>query len=171
MPPKTYHSFDDSKIPDEEYFKELERVSKNRIIWGGNYFLKYLDETPCMIFWDKDRRGLNFADGELAWTSFKEPSRYFKFKWNGMLQENMKHKEYRIHPTQKPVALYEWLLHRYAKPGDTILDTHVGSASCLIACHKTQHKFVGFEIDPTYYEMAKKRFDDETAQMSIFDYL
>ena len=169
--PKIYHSFDDTKIPDEDYFKELERVAKNRIIWGGNYFLKYLGETPCMLFWDKGRRGLNFADGELAWTSFKEPSRCFNFKWNGMLQENMKNKEYRIHPTQKPVALYEWLLDRYAKQGDIILDTHVGSASSLIACHNRGFKYVGFELDKHYYEESKKRLEAEIAQMSIFDFI
>ena len=170
-PPKIYHSFDDSKIPDADYFKELERVSKNRIIWGGNYFLEYLDNTPCMIFWDKSRRGLNFADGEFAWTSFKTPARCFKFKWNGMLQEDMKNKEYRIHPTQKPVALYEWVINQYAKKGDTILDTHVGSASSLIACHRTGHKFVGFEKDEHYYKESKKRLDGEISQMSIFDFI
>ena len=88
-----------------------------------------------------------------------------------MIQGDMKHKECKIHPTQKPVALYEWLLTKYAKPGDLILDTHVGSASSLIACHRTQHKYVGFEIDPTYYELAKKRLDSETAQMTIFDFM
>jgi site-specific DNA-methyltransferase (adenine-specific) len=91
--------------------------------------------------------------------------------WNGMLQGDMKNKEYRIHPTQKPVALYEWLLSKFAKPGDTILDTHVGSASSLIACHRSRHKYVGFEIDPEYYRLAKERLDAETAQTSIFDFM
>jgi site-specific DNA-methyltransferase (adenine-specific) len=91
--------------------------------------------------------------------------------WNGMIQGNMKNKEFRIHPTQKPVALYEWLLNRYAKPGDTILDTHVGSASSLIACRNTNHKYVGFEIDETYYALAKDRLDRESAQMNIFDFI
>jgi len=93
----------------------------------------------------------------------------FSFRWSGMLQGEMKHKEYRIHPTQKPIALYEWLLRKYAKEGDTVLDTHVGSASSLIACHRTQHKFVGFELDKEYYRLAKERLDAERAQMSIFD--
>lgn len=88
-----------------------------------------------------------------------------------MLQGNMKHKEYKIHPTQKPVALYEWLLNRFAKPGDIILDTHVGSASSLIACHNTNHNYVGFELDETYYKLAKKRLDAEIAQMNIYDFM
>ena len=170
-PPKIYKAFDDSSIPDASYFMELERVSKHRIIWGGNYFLEHLNETECMITWDKKRRGLNFADCEMAWTDFKQPCRIFEFKWNGMLQEDMKNKEYRIHPTQKPVRLYEWLLMHYAKPGDIILDTHVGSASSLIACHRTRHKFVGFEIDKDYYDMANARLKREQAQMSIFDFI
>lgn len=89
--------------------------------------------------------------------------------WDGMLQGNMKSKEERIHPTQKPIALYEWILNRYSEPGDIILDTHVGSGSSLIACHRTQHKYVGFEIDQVYYEAAKTRIERETAQVSIFD--
>lgn len=168
--PKIYKAFDDSSTPDAAYFSELERVSKHRIIFGGNYFLDYLGKTSCLITWDKKRRGMNFADCEIAWTDFNEPCRIFDYKWNGMLQENMKEKEYRIHPTQKPVALYEWILSRYAKPGDVILDTHVGSASSLIACHNLNHKYVGFEIDPDYYAQAKARLDDEEAQQTIFGY-
>lgn len=111
------------------------------------------------------------ADCEIAWTSLKGQSRVFNFRWNGMLQEDMKHKEERIHPTQKPVALYEWILNRFANPGDIILDTHVGSASSLIACHKTQHKYIGFEIDPVLYDMARKRLETDSAQVTIFDYM
>ena len=170
-PPKIYKAFDDSSIPSADYFKELERVSKHRIIFGGNYFLENLGATECLIVWDKRRRGLNFADCEIAWTNIKQPCRIFEFKWNGMLQENMKEKEFRIHPTQKPVALYKWLLSKYAKPTDIILDTHVGSASSLIACRETGHKYVGFEIDPDYYAMAKKRLDVAEAQGNIFDFL
>ena len=95
----------------------------------------------------------------------------FRYVWDGFIQGDMKNKEDRIHPTQKPVALYEWLLNRYAKDGDVILDTHVGSGSSLIACHKTRHKYIGFEIDETYYKLASERIKAETAQMSIFDYL
>ena len=120
--------------------------------------------------WDKlHPEGITFADGELAWTSFDNATRIFRFMWNGMLQGDMKNKEDRIHPTQKPVALYEWLLNKYANPGDTIIDTHVGSASSLIACRNTNHKFVGFEIDKVYYEKAKERYERETSQMRITD--
>ena len=121
------------------------------------------------MVWDKKRRGMNFADCEIAWTDIKQPCRIYEYKWNGMLQEDMKNKEYRIHPTQKPVALYKWLLERYAKPDDVILDTHVGSASSLIACRKTGHKYVGFEIDKDYFEMASKRLQAEIDQVNIFD--
>ena len=111
------------------------------------------------------------ADCEIAWTSLKGQSRIFNFKWNGMLQEDMKNKETRIHPTQKPVALYKWLINKFAQPGDTILDTHVGSASSLIAWRETGHKYVGFEIDEEYYKMAKKRLYQSEARANIFDYI
>ena len=166
-----YHPFDDTAPPDEGYFAELERVSKHRIIWGGNFFLDYLGACSCMIMWDKGRRGMDQADGELAWTDLPGQNRIYKFIWNGMLQGDMANKENRIHPTQKPVKLYEWLLNKYAKPGDIILDTHVGSASSLIACRKTGHKYVGFEIDKYYYEQASKRLQAELDQMNIFDVL
>lgn len=166
---KFYHPFDDSSPPDETYFRELFRISKNQIIWGGNFLLDYLGKTSCMIIWDKKRRGMNQADCEIAWTSLKGQSRIFAFQWNGMLQEDMKEKEYRIHPTQKPVALYAWLLSKYAKPGDRILDTHVGSASSLIACHRAGLEYWGFEIDETYYKMANERLEREIAQVNMFD--
>lgn len=166
--PKTYKAFDDSHIPDASYFAEVKRVSKNQIMWGGNYFLDNLGATPCMIVWDKRRRGLNFADCEIAWTSFKSPSRIFEFKWNGMLQEDMKEKEKRIHPTQKPVALYEWLLKNYAKEGDKILDTHVGSGSSRIACEKLGFDFVGYEIDEYYWQEQEKRFQTEKWNIPLF---
>ena len=144
-------------------------LRKQELYGGGNYFLEYLGATECLIVWDKRRRGLNFADCEIAWTNIKQPCRIYEFKWNGMLQEDMKNKEFRIHPTQKPVQLYKWLLNNYAKDGDIILDTHVGSASSLIACRETGHKYVGFEIDPDYYAMAKERLDAAEAQVNIFD--
>lgn len=170
-PPKIYEEFDDSSIPDESYFIELERVSKHRIIWGGNYFLNYLGATECMIVWDKKRRGLNFADCEIAWTDIKKPCRIYEFKWNGMLQEDMKNKEHRIHPTQKPVMLYEWVLDNFAEKGDIILDTHVGSGSSLIACRNKNHKFMAFEISDHYYKAASERFQKETAQMRLTDFI
>jgi site-specific DNA-methyltransferase (adenine-specific) len=168
---KFYHAFDDSSPPDEQYFRELRRVSKEQIIWGGNFFLDHLGRASCLIVWDKARRNMDQADCEIAWTSLKGQSRVFNFRWNGMLQEDMKHKEKRIHPTQKPVALYEWILDRFAKPGDIILDTHVGSASSLIACHKSRHKFIGCEIDPVLYDMARTRLETDSAQVTIFDYM
>ena len=155
-----------------EYFDELTRVAKNIIVWGGNYFADMLPPSQGWIVWDKEHpEGLSFADAELAYTSYDKATRIFRFMWNGMLQGDMKNRENRIHPTQKPVALYEWLLSKYAGEGDTILDTHVGSGSSLIACHNTNHKYVGFEIDKTYYKLAKERIDRETAQMNIFDFL
>ena len=147
------------------YFKELERVSKQRIIWGGNYFINFLDNTECMIIWDKGKRDLNYADCEIAWTDMDEPSRIFEFLWNGMLQGDMQNKEERIHPTQKPVRLYTWLLSKYAKKGYKILDTHVGSASSLIACERLGFDYVGFEIDKDYFELAKARLDQERNQI------
>ena len=167
--PKTYKAFDDSHTPDAAYFSELERVAKHRIIFGGNYFLEHLGATECIIVWDKKRRGLNFADCEIAWTDFKMPCRIFEFKWNGMLQGDMKNKEHRIHPTQKPVALYRWLIDRFTKPTDIILDTHVGSASSLIAAQELNRRFVGCELDSYYYHEALKRFQQESAQLTMFN--
>ena len=164
---KSFHG-GDSKPPDEEYFAELIRVSKNQIIWGSNHFISLIPyDSPCWIVWDKDNSG-DFADCELAWTSFKSAVRKFKYRWNGMLQENMKNKELRIHPTQKPVALYKWLLKKYAKPGDKILDTHVGSASSLIACHDLGFEYLGFELDPDYYRMATERLETHKSQLNMF---
>lgn len=163
--PKKYRGFDDSCIPKEEYFNELKRVSKHQIIWGGNYFLDHLNATKGMIVWDKGRRGLKFADCEIAWTNIDEPCRIYAYLWDGMRQEDMKNKEHRIHPTQKPVALYKWLLRCYAKQGDKILDTHVGSASSLIACYDLGFDYVGFEIDEEYYRQATKRLEEEKAQV------
>lgn len=168
---KDYHlSLWDCPKPTKEYFEELARVSKNQIIWGGNYYASLLPDSQCWVVWDKQKpEGITFADVELAWTSFDKAAKIFRFMWNGMLQGNMKHKETKIHPTQKPIALYEWLLDKFAAPGDIILDTHVGSASSLIACRNMHHKFVGFELDKTYYELAKDRLDKELAQLNIFD--
>lgn len=150
-----------------EYFAELQRVSKNQIIWGGNYFVDNLAPSQCWIVWDKNNTG-RFADAELAWTSFNSAVRIFKYTWNGMIQQAGQEHEYRIHPTQKPVALYKWILSKYAKQGDLILDTHVGSASSLIACEELGFDYVGYEIDETYYELAKKRLDEFNAQIRMF---
>lgn len=152
------------------YFQELFRVSKNQIIWGGNYFAKEIGkDSQCWIVWDKQHQAdRTFADCELAFTSFNAASRIFRYVWDGMIQQNMKERENRIHPTQKPVALYKWLLTKYAKEGDKILDTHVGSASSLIACHDLHFDFVGFEIDETYYKAAIERMEQHFAQYTLF---
>ena len=157
--------------PDAAYFKELQRVSKNQIIWGGNYFASMLPESQCWLVWDKEKpEGVSFADVELAWTSFNQAARIYHFAWNGMLQGDMKNKERKFHPSQKPVALYKWVLSKFAKEGDTILDTHVGSASSLIACHEMGFKYVGFELDETYYKASKDRLENETAQMNLWEF-
>ena len=155
----------DKAIPTEEYFLELQRVSKNQVIWGGNYF--GLQPSSCWLVWDK-LNSADFADCELAWSSFESAVRKFTYRWNGMLQQNMKDKEIRIHPTQKPVALYEWILSKYAKEGDLILDTHLGSGSSRIAAYKGRFNFVGFEIDQEYYEKQEKRFNDFKSQLRLF---
>jgi site-specific DNA-methyltransferase (adenine-specific) len=160
----------DSSPPSMAYFLELNRVSKNQIIWGANHFIDNLpckSSSPCWIVWDKDNGKCDFADCELAYTSFKTAVRKFKFQWSGMLQADMKNKEVRIHPTQKPMRLYQWLLTNYAKPTDRILDTHLGSASSAIAAHYFGCDFVGMEIDKDYYDAACKRFDNETRQKTL----
>jgi site-specific DNA-methyltransferase (adenine-specific) len=166
---KDYHSFNDDKIPSPEYFIELFRVSKNQIIWGGNYFVEHLKNSSCWIVWDKDNGACDFADCELAWTSFDTAVRKFKWKWQGMLQEDMKDKEKRIHHCQKPVQLYEWLLKNYAKSGDKILDTHVGSGSSRIACEKAGLDYVGYEIDTIHFNNQEKRFKDHLVQGRLFN--
>lgn len=177
---RTYKKMDKWKVPENEYFKELARVSKNQIVWGCNYFNFFLGTGR--IVWDKCNDGSSFSDCEIAYCSLHDSVRIFRFMWNGMFQGksitegtiqqgNKALNEKRIHPTKKPVALYEWLLSKYAKDGDIILDTHVGSASSLIACHRTNHKFVGFELDEHYYKISKERLDDEMAQMRIFDFI
>lgn len=155
----------DKQPPPHEYFKGLFRISKNQIIWGANHFISRMPyDASCWIVWDKDNGDNDFADCELAWTSFDKAARKFKWTWSGMLQHDMKNKERRIHPTQKPVALYEWLLHNYAKSGDLILDTHLGSGSSRIAAYKNGFDFVGFEIDADYYAAQEKRFQTFIAQ-------
>jgi site-specific DNA-methyltransferase (adenine-specific) len=158
----------DRSPPPREYFVELMRVSRNQIIWGANCFISRMPfDSRCWIVWDKNTGANDFSDCELAWTSFDAPVRKFAFTWDGMRQGNMREKEIRIHPTQKPVALYSWLLAKYAKPGDKIIDTHAGSASSLIACHRHELEFVGFELDPDYYAAASERLRAEMAQTRL----
>lgn len=162
---KDYKKLNDSQSPVCEYFKELQRVSVNQIIFGANHFIsKNPIDSSCWVVWDKDNGNNDFADCELAWTSFKTSVRRFKYTWNGMLQQNMKQKENRIHPTQKPVALYQWLLKNYAKQGDRILDTHLGSGSSAIAADIMGYDFTGYEIDEDYYKAALDRFNRHKQQ-------
>ena len=147
----------DNIAPTNEYFNELKRVSKNWIIWGGNYFL--LGRIRCFIAWDKCQPWENFSQVELAYTSFDKPSSIFKFD---------NRTSDKIHPTQKPIALYKWLLHKYAKPNDKILDTHLGSMSIAIACHDYGFELTGCELDPEYYEQGIKRVQNHLLQTKLF---
>ena len=157
----------DNHIPTLEYFKELKRVSKNQIIWGVNYY-PYNLLNGGRIYWDKCVTMPTYSDGELAYCSFINSIKSYKFAWHGMIQGDMKNKETRIHPTQKPVKLYEWLLMNYAKKGDKILDTHLGSGSIAIACHNLGFDLEGFELDKEYFEAAKKRLKPHTNQQRLF---
>ena len=159
----------DKYAPNTDYFEELIRVSKNQIIWGANHFISRIPfGSSCWIVWDKDNGETDFADCELTWTSFKTAVRMLKWKWAGMLQQNMKNKEHRIHPTQKPVALYKWLLQNYANEGDKILDTHLGSGSIAIACHDLGFDLTACELDTDYYNDAMKRIEDHKKQLQLF---
>lgn len=164
-------------IPGTEYFEELQRVAKHYIVWGCNYFDYHF--APGRIVWDKCNSSSSFSDCELAATDLFTSVRQFRFMWNGMLQGKSMHEgaimqgnkklnEKRIHPTQKPVALYRWIFKNYAKPGDRILDTHLGSGSSRIAAYDAELDFVGCEIDPTYFKLQEERFNEYTAQQSIF---
>ncbi len=154
--------------PTKEYFDELFRISKNQIVWGANHFISLLPfDSSCWLVWDKDNTG-DFADCELAWTSFNTSVRKFEFRWNGMLQGDMKNKEVRIHPTQKPIRLYDWIFKNYAKEGQLVLDTHLGSGSSRIAAQKAGLIFTGFEIDKEYFDKAQKRYDDFISQLTLW---
>ena len=160
----------DSAAPSPEYFKQLFRISRKRIIWGGNYF-KELSPTGGWIIWDKRKPPkFSLSEGEMAWTDVKNSLKIFKFLWHGYGQEYMgDRKEEKFHPTQKPVALYKWLLQNYAKPGQTIFDSHVGSGSIRIACHDLGFKFEGCEIDPDYHAAQEERYQRHAAQGQLFE--
>ena len=158
--------------PPQEYFDQLLRVSKKQIVWGGNYFADMLPPSKSFICWDKrvnDSMTNDFADCEYAWlSSGMGVARMFRYCWNGMIQGDMKNKEDRFHPTQKPVALYAWIFKNYAKEGDKILDTHLGSGSSRIAAYDAGLDFVGYEIDKTYFDLQEERFARHTAQQNLF---
>lgn len=165
---RTNYKLFENVAPTQEYFDELKRVSKNQIIWGVNFYdVKGL--SGGRIVWDK--KGTAFGRAEMAYYSNSKSVQIFEYTWNGMLQGNMKTKENRIHPTQKPVALYEWLLNNYAKKGDKILDTHLGSASSIIACKKLGFEYMGFELDKDYFEKAKERIEKFESQENLFGIL
>ena len=153
----------DNEIPSKEYFEELERVSKNQIVWGANYMVQYLKPSMGWIVWRKDRGNFSSSDAELAYTSFNRALREYTKNPLVLVREGGT-----IHPTQKPVALYKWLLHNYAKEGDKILDTHLGSGSIAIACHDYGFDLTGYELDPEYYAAAKKRLEAHQSQMKLF---
>jgi len=154
---KDYGTHDwDNEIPSKEIFDEMFRISKNQIIFGGNYFVEYLTNSSCWIVWDKDNTG-DFADCELAWTSFKSATRLKKHRWNGMLQEDMSNKEYRFHPTQKPLPLFKWILNSYAKPGQLVYDPFLGSGTTAVACKDLGMNYIGSELSLEYCDIAESR--------------
>jgi len=155
------------EVPNEDYFKELFRVSKNQIIWGINYYAKYVPEFGRIV-WDKQNESSTFSKCELASHSFGVIVDKFSFRWNGMLQGDMKNKQIRIHPTEKPYQLYKFCLEKYAKPGDKILDTHLGSGSIAIACHDYGFDLTACELDKDYYDSAVKRITNHVGQQKLF---
>lgn len=173
-----YPTIEEWDIPGEDYFKELLRVSKEQIIWGINYF--DINLGPGRIIWDKVNGSSSYSDCEIAYCSIYDSVKLFRYMWNGMnqgksisegwiMQGNKKLNEKRIHPTQKPVLLYKWLLKEYAKEGYKILDTHVGSASSLIACHDLGFEYLGFEKDKEIFNLASNRLKKHEAQIDMFD--
>lgn len=153
----------DNKIPSPDYFAELKRVSKNQCIWGANYFVDFLKPTMGWIYWDK-RIGGDFSDGELCYTSFNRALRMFSYSYHG----DTKGGHTRIHPTQKPVQVYKYILDNYAITGNKILDTHLGSGSSRIAAYDLGFDFYGCELDTEYYEAQEKRFKKHIAQQKLF---
>ena len=154
----------DNEIPNKEYFEELFRVSKNQIIWGANYFVEFLNKSSMgWIFWFKGQEGLSMSDGEIAYSSFQKATRQININRGLIAQSGGS-----IHPTQKPVKLYKWLLKNYANEGDKILDTHLGSGSIAIACHDIGFDLTACELDPDYYNAAMKRLTDHQKQLTIF---
>ncbi len=154
----------DKNIPTAEYFEQLKRVSKNQIVWGWNYFVSYFNDCPSYIVWNKEASG-NYSDCEMAWCSIKGTNKIFKWLWNGFRKQQP---EERIHPTQKPVALYNWIFNNYATEGMRVLDTHLGSQSSRISANKYKLDFVGFETDKEYFDKGNKRFYNYISQTTLF---
>lgn len=173
---RVYEKTDSWEVPGQEYFKELFRVSKHQIVWGCNYF--DWPFSPGRIIWDKVNGESSFSDCEIAFCSLHDSVRLFRYMWNGMMQGksiteghiqqgNKAMNEKRIHPTQKPIALYKWILSKYTQPGDKIIDTHVGSASSLIACYDMGFDYVGFEKDKRIYQKSNDRLQEFKAQVKM----
>lgn len=159
----------DFKRVSEDYFREMFRVSKNQIIFGGNYYTDFLPPSSGWIIWDKDNTG-DFADCEMAWTSFKKSVKKYKWRWNGMLQEDMNHKEIRIHPTQKPRPLLEMILKDYSKENELILDPFLGSGASAEACINLKRNFIGIEKDFEYYSKGKERINKSKQQERLLNW-
>jgi site-specific DNA-methyltransferase (adenine-specific) len=157
----------DNEIPNKEYFKQLKRVSKNQIIFGGNYMVKNIEPSKGWIVWDKGQHGLTMSDGELIYSSFNKPTRIVEIN-RGFISENGLLIKGSIHPTQKPLKLYEWILMNYAKEGDKILDTHLGSGSIALACHNLKYDLTGCELDKEYYDAAMLRLKQHQKQLTMF---
>ena len=164
----------DKETPKQEYFDELKRVSKNQIVWGYNYMTDKLPPCKGFIYWNKLNHHDNRSDGELAYTSFNKLAKHFEYMWDGNRYgfkgaiNGVGKKSIRIHPTEKPVALYEWLLMNYAKEDDKILDTHLGSGSIALACHNLGYDLTACELDKEYYNAAIKRIEQHKAQIRMF---
>ena len=167
---KYHNSIWEQEKTSQEYFKELFRVSKNQIIWGGNYFVEAIGRnSPCWIVWDKDHpEGVKYADCELAWTSFPYAARIFKYRWNGFIQQNMKNREVRIHPTQKPTDLYRWIYRTFKiPPGSKVIDTHLGSGTNRRAAYDFGLDFVGYETEKIYFDLQEQAYQEYTAQIRL----
>ncbi len=169
-----YGEYDwDNEIPPPEYFKMVLEKSKNQIIFGGNYFAHLLPPSPCWLVWDKDNGGSSFADCEIAWTSFETSTRKMRYRWNGMIQEEAApaKREKRYHPNQKPVGLFSWILHKYAKPNWTVMDTHHGSGTTALACERNSElnlKWILIDAEEKHCEIAAERIELETRQLKLF---
>lgn len=160
--PKDYGDFEWDKQPlDKKYFYEIFRVSLNQIIFGGNYYTAYLSGSSCWLVWDKDNGQTEFADCELAWTSFQTAVRKFRWRWSGFRQEDMKHKETRFHPTQKPLPLMKWVLANYSQPEDIILDPFMGSGTTLVAAKELGRRAIGIDKSKKYCDIAIERLRQE----------
>lgn len=163
----------DDEIPPPEYFKMIIEKSTNQIIFGGNYFAHLLPPSPCWLSWDKDNGASSYADCELAWTSFETSTRRMRYRWHGMIQEEADpaKREKRYHPNQKPVGLFSWILYKYAKPKQTILDTHAGSGTTALACERNSElnlKWIIIDAEEKYCEIAAQRIEDEISQLKLF---